>query len=83
MAGMVYVKKRKQTTQIGYINRNNQEVMRRTNSPGTDHNQVVYVLHCEYCGKEYGANGSDIHHKLCPNTSCPSEQKGKPGIPYV
>jgi rubredoxin len=27
---------------------------------------MVYALKCEACGHEYGANGSDIHHRRCP-----------------
>jgi hypothetical protein len=55
------------TTQVGYINRNGQEVVRPTGKPGTDHGQYVYVLRCRTCGHEYGANGSDIFLRRCPN----------------
>ena len=54
------------TTEVGYRNRNAQIVLRKTDLPGTDHNQMVYALKCEACGHEYGANGSDIHHRRCP-----------------
>lgn len=54
------------TTQIGYVNRNQQEVIRATGKPGTDHGQYVYVLSCRTCGHEYGANGSDIWLRCCP-----------------
>lgn len=64
-----------ETTAIGYVNRNEQRVVRKTNQQGTDHLQYVYVLHCEKCGAEYGANGSDIHERKCP--AC---QGGMPGI---
>ena len=67
----------KRTTEPGYKNDNRQVVLRRTDYPGTDHNQYVYVLHCEECDNEYGANGSDIHQRKCP--SC---QGGKPGLPF-
>jgi len=63
------------TTSPGYTNRNRQRVIRATGLPGTDHGQTVYVLHCEDCATEYGANGSDIFQRLCP--SC---QGGKPGL---
>jgi hypothetical protein len=66
------------STTPGYINRNGQRVVRATGLPGTDHNQKVYILHCERCGTEYGANGSDIFQRLCPNC-----QKGKPGLPVL
>jgi len=55
------------TTQVGYVNRNGQEVIRPTGKPGTDHGQYVYVLKCRTCCHEYGANGSDIFQRRCPN----------------
>lgn len=67
----------KGTTIPGYVNTNEQKVVRKTNLPGTDHGQWVYVLHCGKCGHEYGANGSDIHLRLCPKC-----QGGKPGLPF-
>ena len=54
------------TTKAGYVNKNGQEVLRVTNLPGNDHNQVVYVLRCGSCGHCYGANGSDIWQRKCP-----------------
>jgi hypothetical protein len=54
------------TTQVGYVNRNDQEVIRPTGKPGTDHGQYIYVLRCRTCGHEYGANGSDIWLRKCP-----------------
>ena len=65
-----------ETTVVGYVNRNVQRVVRKTDQQGTDHLQYVYVLHCEKCEAEYGANGSDIHLRKCP--TC---QGGMPGIP--
>ena len=66
------------TTDVGYINRNHQAVLRKTSWLGNDHNQRVYVLRClnPECGHEYGVNGSDIFQRKCP--SC---QGGKPGLP--
>ncbi len=63
------------TTTLGYTNRNRQRVIRATDLAGTDHLQKIYVLRCEDCGTEYGANGSDIFQRLCPNC-----QGGKPGL---
>ena len=73
--------RRKNTTAIGYINRNNQEVIQKTDKLGTDHLQKVYILRCNECKKEYGANGSDIWQRRCPNAKeiCPAGG-GKPGI---
>lgn len=67
----------KNTTAPGYINKNNQEVRRKTNMPGNDHMQFIYVLKCKECGHEYGANGSDIWQRKCP--AC---QGGRPGLAF-
>jgi hypothetical protein len=53
------------TTKPGYVNKNGQEVLKATDLPGNDHNQVVYVMSCGSCGKRYGANGSDIWQRRC------------------
>ena len=66
----------KGTTEIGYRNRNGQTVLRRTDQPGNDHLQVIYVLQCGECGHEYGANGSDIFQRRCP-----AHDRGAPGLP--
>ena len=64
----------KSTTTIGYINRNQQEVIEKTNRQGNDHNQKVYILRCRNCKCRYGANGSDIWQRKCP--SCQNGAKG-------
>ena len=64
------------TTSIGYVNRNGQVVIRDTGLPGTDHGQSAYQLGCSHCGHVYGANGTDIHLRKCPNC-----QGGAPGLP--
>ncbi|HXI14537.1 MAG TPA: DUF429 domain-containing protein [Thermoanaerobaculia bacterium] len=68
----------KGTTTLGYVNRNEQEVVSRTESRGSDHGQRVYVLRCRRCGVEYGANGSDIFQRKCPGC-----QGGKAGEPLA
>lgn len=68
----------KGTTEVGYVNRNDQVVLRKTDEPGTDHLQKVYVLRCLECEHEYGANGSDIHARRCP--ACDG---GRPGLAYA
>lgn len=65
------------TTAPGYVNRNNQVVIRRTSLAGNDHNQRIFVMHCGACDAVYGANGSDIHLRKCP--AC---QGGAPGLAY-
>lgn len=66
----------------GDINRNDQILIARTDHPGTDHMQYVWVLVCvrrtedgELCGHRYGANGSDFHLRKCPRC-----QGGAPGF---
>ena len=63
------------TTTPGHVNKNGQQVLRRTDHLGNDHNQRVYALSCGACGHEYGANGSDIWLRRCP--AC---QGGAPGL---
>jgi hypothetical protein len=64
-------------TCTGYVNRNGQVVVRNTRAPGTDKKQYVYQLACSHCGHVYGAIGSDIHERLCPQC-----QTGAKGLPY-
>lgn len=54
------------TTTPGYVNRHDQRVVRPTELPGTDHGQRVYVVHCQKCEHEYGAKGSDLKQRKCP-----------------
>lgn len=65
----------RRTTVPGYVNPNNQKVIRNTGLQGTDHNQVVYELECLDCGKHHGANGSDSHQRRCPH--CDSRSTGE------
>lgn len=53
-----------------------QEVLRKTDHPGTDHNAKVWVLRCRVCGFCYGANSTDAWERKCPN-----HDGGKPGLP--
>jgi len=64
------------TTEPGFVHPNGQEVISATGKRGTDHFQYVYVLRCRECGHEYGANGSDIHERKCPE--CQGGAKGLP-----
>lgn len=43
----------KRTTQIGYINRNNQKNLGTNGEMGTDHMQKFYSLQCLNCGLVY------------------------------
>jgi hypothetical protein len=60
------VKKDKRTTYPGYLNRNRQKVIRKTDLRGNDFGQFVYELECGKCSQRYGANGSDIWQRKCP-----------------
>jgi len=65
----------KGATGPGYENPNGQIVVRNTGQRGTDFEQYVYELRCKHCGHHYGANGSHIHIRKCPNC-----QGGQPGL---
>ena len=67
----------KQTTQIGFINSNDQRCHGTLGIKGTDHLQYAYRLECLKCGYIYGANGSEIARRLCPECD-----DGAPGIRY-
>jgi predicted Zn-ribbon and HTH transcriptional regulator len=67
--------KSRMTSEPGYKNRNDQEVIRNTGKQGTDYLQYIYELCCRRCGHQYGSNGSDIHERRCPKC-----QGGKPGF---
>lgn len=66
------------TTDIGYINKNNQRNNGRTDIPGTDFGQWFYDMECLECGHKYHANGSNIYEKKCPN--CQGNSKKKSAI---
>lgn len=66
------------TTRSGYVNRNNQVVLGCTGEPGNDHNQILYILQCNNCGARYGANGSDIFQRKCPQCG-----GGRPGLDWA
>lgn len=59
----------KSTTTAGYINKNHQLNLGRTELQGTDHCQLFYKMKCKNCGHEYYANGTDIWQRKCPK--CP------------
>ena len=67
------------TTQIGYVNRHNQRCGGHRGLAGNDHLQRAYRMEClqPTCGNIYGANGSDVFQRKCPNC-----QGGQPGIEF-
>lgn len=64
-------------SEVGDINKNNQQLVRKTMVAGTDHNAKIWVVRCVHCGNEYGANNTDFWERKCPNMLC---QKGAPGL---
>lgn len=65
------------STEIGATNPNGQRCCGHRDVPGTDHGQRSYKVECIRCGFVYGANGSDLHLRKCPEC-----QGGAPGIRY-
>lgn len=65
---------RQRIADVGDENPNGQLFARETDQRGTDHNQYVWELLCKHCGNQYGANGSDFHHRKCPR--CQGGAKG-------
>lgn len=51
----------------GYLNKNNQKNLGRTEEKGTDHGQWFYSMECQKCKFKYKANGTDIWLRKCPN----------------
>jgi len=66
-----------ETVEIGYLNPNDQQCCGHCGVRGTDNQQYAYKIECTICGYVYGANGTDIHERLCPEC-----QGGAPGIRY-
>ena len=63
------------TTAPGFVNQNRQRTVARTGFPSASFaGQIIYKMACGHCREEYGANGCDIHSRLCPKC-----QGGVPG----
>jgi hypothetical protein len=54
------------TTDVGYINKNNQENCGITGKEGTHAGQKLYQMKCMKCDFIYEANGCDIWLRKCP-----------------
>ena len=65
------------STEIGYLNVNSQQCCGHRGVPGTDHLQLAYKVECTHCGFVYGANGSDLFERTCPEC-----QGGAPGVRF-
>lgn len=66
-----------ETVEIGYLNPNGQQCCGHCGVAGADHGQYAYKIECTICGYVYGANGSDMDERRCPEC-----QGGAPGIRY-
>jgi hypothetical protein len=62
-------------TAPGYRNEEGQIVIARTDRTGGEPEQRVFEMRCSVCDHRYGAYGSDIPHRCCPQC-----QDGPPGI---
>lgn len=60
----------------GDINRNQQQILRLTRVPGTDHNARVLILKCRNCSQIYGCNNTGFFERRCPKC-----QQGERGLP--
>ncbi len=65
-----------ESVRIGYVNPNGQRCCGHRGIRGTDHGQYAYKVECIKCGYVYGANGTDMHERQCPQCG-----GGAPGIP--
>ena len=61
------------STDVGYINKNNQQNNGRKCKSDNHYNQWFYEMECLDCGHKYYANGSDIWLRKCPQ--CQSAKK--------
>ncbi len=54
------------TTDIGYINKNNQKNLGCRGISETHYNQKFFEMECLDCGHKYLANGCDVWLRKCP-----------------
>lgn len=58
------------------VNKNGQQLVRKTGAVGNHPFSRRWVLHCTLCSHEYGANGCDFHLRKCPKPKCQGGRKG-------
>ena len=63
------------TTDVGYINKNNQKNLGYRGISETHYNQKYFEMECLDCGYKYLANGCDVWLRKCPNCQDDSNQK--------
>ena len=66
-----------ESVQIGKINQNCQLCCGHRGVKGTDYNAYAYMVVCLICANVYGANGTDMFERRCPEC-----QNGAKGIRY-
>lgn len=54
------------TTDVGFVNKNNQKNLGYRGVSDTHYNQKFFELECLDCGHKYMANGCDIWLRKCP-----------------
>lgn len=62
----IIMRQKGNSTETGYVNKNNQRNNGKTDVPGTDYGQWFYDMECLDCGHKYHANGSDVWLRKCP-----------------
>ena len=65
------------SVQVGTVNKNDQRCCGHRGVAGTDNLQYAYKVECLRCGYVYGANGTAMFERRCPEC-----QGGGAGIPY-
>ncbi|MBQ1207602.1 MAG: HNH endonuclease [Lachnospiraceae bacterium] len=55
------------TTDVGYINKNNQKNLGYRGVSETHYNQKFFEMECLDCGHRYMANGCDVWLRKCPH----------------
>lgn len=63
------------STDVGYINKNNQKNHGRKCKSDNHYNQWFYEMECLDCGYKYYANGSDVWLRKCPQCQ-PTKKSG-------
>ena len=65
------------STDAGYINRNNQRNLGYIGESKTHYNQRFFRMECLNCGHIYEANGCDVWLRKCPVCQPVSQKSGK------
>lgn len=63
------------TTDVGYINQNNQKNLGYRGISQTHYNQKFFEMECLDCGHKYMANGCDVWLRKCPVCGVTKQKK--------